>query len=362
MGISKASISASRSRILDEFPDDIGAPVHGRAYPPLSSREIPARLAVGSNTAWLIDAEGQIRSRCAIDELAVESRVGSTERRVNFPDGTLFLTDRHTALEALTADNSGSRLHRAEKFHPRLIVISLACLICAWGVWKYGLAVLVTLAVWMTPPPLVAAIDTGVMQAVDQVLAEPSALTPKKQAEVQDSFDRVLAALGPEAESHDYRLEFRHLPGMGPNAFALPNGTIVVTDDLVRLISTDAMAGVIGHEIGHVAEQHGLTQIYRSLGSFVLIGMMAGDTGPILEQVLLEGNLILSLSYSRQHELSADRFGVDLASRAGFDPNGLSEFFDLLAAQYGDHGTDWLSTHPGFEDRQENLQSLTQGH
>ncbi|WP_051927603.1 M48 family metallopeptidase [Ruegeria halocynthiae] len=346
---------------MDEFPEDIGAPVHGRAYPPLSSREISARLAVGTNTVWLIDAQGQIQARCALDELTVESRVGATERRVNFPDGTLFLTDRHTALEHLLADTSGSRLHHAEKFHPRLILISVACLAGAWGLWKYGLSVLVALAVWMTPPPLVSAIDTGVMQALDQVLTKPSTLNAGEKAKVQDSFNRVLAALGPAAEDHDYTLKFRDLPGMGPNAFALPNGSIVVTDDLVRLVSADALAGVIGHEIGHVAEQHGLTQIYRSLGAFVLIGMMAGDTGPVLEQVLLEGNLILSLSYSRQHELAADRFGVDLATRAGFDPDGLSEFFDLLDQEYGDHGDDWFSTHPGFKTRQENLKSLTQG-
>lgn len=320
------------------------------------------RLAVGTNTVWLIDEQGQIQTRCAPEELSVEPRIGSTERRVNFPDGTLFLTENHAALEHLIADSSGSRLHQAEKFHPRLIVVALTCLVAVWGVWKYGLTVLVALAVWMTPPPLVAAIDAGVMQALDQVLTEPSTLSDRDKAEAQDSFDQLLAALGPAAEDHDYTLEFRDLPGMGPNAFALPGGTIVATDDLVRRVSTDALAGVIGHEIGHVAEQHGLTQIYRSLGVFVLIGMMAGDTGPVLEQVLLEGNLILSLSYSRQHELAADQFGVELAKKAGFDPNGLSDFFELLEQEFGDQKTDWLSTHPRFEDRQENLKSVTQGH
>ncbi|MEX0286154.1 MAG: M48 family metallopeptidase [Paracoccaceae bacterium] len=347
---------------MEEFPEDIGAPVLGRAYPPLSSREIPSRLAVGTNTIWLIDNQGQIQTRCSPQELLVDSRVGSTERRVSFPDGTLFLTDRHNALEHLLADNSRSRLHHAEKVHPRLILVTLACLVGAWGIWKYGLAMLVSLAVWMTPPPLVAAIDAGTLHALDQVMTKPSALDEAEKAKVQDNFDRVLTALGPAAEEHNYSLKFRDMPGMGPNAFALPNGTIVVTDDLVRRVSTDALAGVIGHEIGHVAEQHGLTQIYRSLGAFVLIGMIAGDTGPMLEHVLLEGNLILSLSYSRQHELAADRFGVELATRAGFDPRGLSDFFELLEQEYGDQGNDWLSTHPKFKDRQDNLNALTRGH
>ena len=346
---------------MDESPQATGAPVHGRAYPPLRTREIPARLAVGSNTVWLIDEQGRIRSRCSPQELSVESRIGATERRVNFPDGTLFLTDRHAALEHLLADNSGSRLHQAEKFHPRLIVITLACLAGAWGVWKYGLSVLVALAVSMTPPELMEAIDTGIMQTLDLMLARPSALNIEEKAAAQNSFDRVLAALGPAVEQHDYNLQFRNLPRVGANAFALPHGTIIVTDDLVRLLSTDALAGVIGHEIGHVAEQHGLIQLYRSLGLYLLVGLLAGDTGPVLEQVLLEGNLLLSLPYSRQHELEADRFGLDLATRAGFDPDGLVEFFDLLADEYGDPEFDWLSTHPRFDERRRNLESMTRG-
>lgn len=347
---------------MADQPNDIGASVTGRAYPPLSSRETPVRLAIGTNTVWLIDEQGQVLTRSAPDELTVESRVGMTERRVTFPDGTLFLTTQHDALEHLLGDTSGSRLHGFERFHPRLILVTVACLIGAWGVWKYGLTLLVSLAVWMTPPPLVAAVDDGVMQAVDRSMAVPSKLPKARQAEVQQSFDTILTALGPEAERHDYQLEFRHLPGMGPNAFALPNGTIVISDDLINLASTDAIAGVLGHEIGHVAEQHGLHQIYRSVGGFVLIAMLAGDTGPMLEQILLEGNLILSLSYSRQHELSADRFGADLAARAGYDPGGLEEFFDLIATEFGDHEHDWFSTHPGFEERKEQLRDMTHGH
>ncbi len=318
-------------------------------------------MAIGTNTAWLIDETEQVMTRCDPAELQIEPRVGKTEWRVIFPDGTLFLTNDHDALEHLIGDQSGSVLHGFERFHPRLIVVTLACLAGIWGVWKYGLPLLVSLAVWMTPPTLTAAIDVSIMQTIDTLMAEPSALPDAKKAEVQESFDQIVAALGPEAEAHDYKLEFRHMPGLGPNAMALPNGTIIITDDLINITSTDAVAGVIGHEIGHVAEQHGLHQIYRSSGGFVLISLLAGDTGPILEDVLLEGNLILSLSYSRQHELAADRFGVDLAGRAGFDPGGLGEFFDLMVEQHGDHQSDWFSTHPGFGDRQDNLDALTGG-
>ncbi len=319
------------------------------------------RFAMGTNTAWLIGQDNKVVARSDPAELRIESRVGQTERRVNFPDGTLFLTSNHDALEHLIRDSSGSDLHRYEQFHPRLIVVVLACLVGAWGAWKYGLTALVAMAVWMTPPTLTAAIDTSVMQVVDQIMAEPSTLAQETKDDVSSHFDQLLLAMGPLADAHDYELQFRHLPGMGPNAFALPNGTIVISDALVDMAPPDAVAGVLGHEIGHVAEQHGLHQIYRSVGGYVLITLLAGDTGPILDQVLLEGNLLLSLPHSRKHELSADRFGVNLARQAGFDPAGLSEFFALLNAQYGEQTSGWFSTHPGSVERIENLDALTQG-
>ena len=200
----------------------------------------------------------------------------------------------------------------------------------------------------MTPPPLVAAIDTGVMQAVDQVhdRAQPAECrqTRPKFRTISTGFWRRWV---PPPKITTTGLEFRRFPGMGPNAFALPNGhDCGDRRSGKRRVSTDAMAGVIGHEIGHVAEQHGLTQIYRSLGTFVLIGMMAGDTGPVLEQVLLEGNLILSLSYSRQHELAADRFGVDLARPGpGSTPTACRISSTLLEQEFGDQKT-WTGSAP----------------
>ncbi|WP_170480987.1 M48 family metallopeptidase [Ruegeria arenilitoris] len=338
---------------------NIDASVTGRAYPPLSSREMAARLSVDTNTAWLIDDDERVIVQCDPLKLQLGTRVGRAERHVVLPDGTLFLTNHHDALEHLVGDRRGSLLHRYERLHPRLMIVLLACLVGTWGVWKYGLPILMSLAVWMTPPTLIASIDKTIMQTIDAIAAEPSRLPDKKKEEVQISFDLIISALGSQAGGHDYKLEFRNMPGMGPNAMALPNGTIVITDDLINIASPDAVAGVIGHEVGHVAQQHGLRQIYRSAGGFVLISLLAGDTGPILEDVLLEGSLILSLSYSRQHELAADQFGVRLAERAGFDPKGLSEFFDLMVSHHGDQHGNWFSTHPGFKERIEHLDALT---
>ena len=113
------------------------------------------------------------------------------------------------------------------------------------------------------------------------------------------------------------------------------------------------LAGVLGHEIGHKVEAHGLRQLYRSLSVYFLVAVIAGDTGPILEDFLFEGQLLLQLSYSRQHERSADEFGLTLMRNTGYDPQGLKRFFAAIEALAPDSEVDseWLSTHPLNKDR-----------
>ncbi|MCL6283476.1 M48 family metallopeptidase [Ruegeria sp. 2012CJ41-6] len=330
--------------------------IQGRAYPPLSSREIRARLAVGQDQVWLIDPGQRIMTQAGLMDVKIEPRLGQAERRIILPDGTLFLTDAHDTVDDLLGTRTS--LHGFEQFHPRLIAVALACILGAWAVWKYGLSALVHMAVWLTPGPVVSAMDQGMLASMDRVMSEPSQLDLDRQAEILKIFDHLQEQIDPQDQSHDYRIAFRHMPRMGPNAFALPGGTIIVTDTLAETASADALAGVIGHEMGHVAGHHGLKQVYRSVGGYVLISMLVGDTGPMLEDALLQGNLILSLSYSRTHELQADTFGATLSHQAGYDPDALLDFFDSLDLPEQDGASGWLSTHPGFEERKRNLRLL----
>ena len=102
---------------------------------------------------------------------------------------------------------------------------------------------------------------------------------------------------------------------------------------------------------------HGLQQVYSSLSIYLLIALIAGDAGPILEELLLEGQLALSLTHSREHELAADAFGYELTDLAGFDPDGIKRFFQSLNGQELE-GPEWLSSHPMFEKRLEALERI----
>ncbi|GFE64737.1 M48 family metallopeptidase [Litoreibacter roseus] len=332
----------------------------GRAFALHSSREIPCELFVSdSGRAVLTSEDGATVEDVAAEDLDVASPLGSAPRRITFPGGLVFETSDHDAVTQLTGATRGGLLHHYEQFSPRLVGVIAAAVLSVWIIWRYGLDILVTAAIALTPPILVDQIDRGTLKTIDLTMAETSTLDDAERDRVEQIFRTLLDDLpADQREKHDFTLLFRSMPDVGPNAFALPGGTVIMTDQFIEEFpGRDVLAGVLGHELGHVVEQHGLQQTYRSLGVFILIAFLAGDTGPILEDVLLEGSLLLSLSYSRSHETAADEFGLALSHRAGFDPAGLAVFFEKIS-EMGEGPPEWMSTHPANENRIEAIETF----
>ncbi len=310
-----------------------------------------------ATTLEVLDSSGAIITSAPLPAVKVDPPTNPVSRRVSFPDGTVFDTTDSHAISQLATHAGAVLQERMESWGPHLAVIVGAVLVSAWLLYRYGLDILVALAVWLTPAALVEEMDRGIVTSVDYVMAEPTELPRLEQEKVDRIFTTLVDALPEEDRAATgYSLEFRDMPAIGANAFALPGGTVIITDDFVRRFGQrDILAGVLAHEIGHVVEQHGLRSVYRSLGIFVLVAFLAGDTGPVIEDILLEGNLVLSLANSREAELAADRFGVNLAQDAGYDPAGLATFLDRLSVP-GGAPPDWLSTHPNSAERVEAIE------
>ena len=340
-----------------------GPGVAGRFYAAGTSRMVVSRIMLstaGEDHLTVRGAEGDSLASAALAQVDFSDRIGSAPRRLVFPDGSVFETDEHDAIAMLEGETHASRLHAWEAFHPRLVIVLLAGVASIWALWRYGLDIMVAGAIAMTPAPLYGAMDAGTLQALDTTMASPTDLPEEEQARIRAIFDDLVAVLPADAirKGQEYTLDFRSVPGIGPNAFAMPGGSVIMTDAFAEEFGDDdVVAGVLGHEIGHVAEDHGLKQVYRSLGIYVLVALMAGDTGPILENILLEGNLLLSLSFSREKELDADAFGVALVRDAGYDPRGLAKFFRDLILMVGDDNG-FRATHPSSSDRVERIEEL----
>jgi Zn-dependent protease with chaperone function len=199
--------------------------------------------------------------------------------------------------------------------------------------------------------------SSGTLASLDKSVLGPTKLTVAEQRRIRDGFDQIASFSSRGRDG--YHLHFRDGGYIGPNAFALPDGSLVLTDQLVKLANgdTEMILGVLAHEIGHVEKQHALRQMYRAAGTAGLIMLIAGDVGSSGQEALTDGAALLSLSYSRSAEAEADRVSVELMAKAGHDPTAIGRFFKLLEEKLGDHGgTSMLSTHPGTPERRKAIE------
>jgi Zn-dependent protease with chaperone function len=135
-----------------------------------------------------------------------------------------------------------------------------------------------------------------------------------------------------------------------PNAMALPGGRVYVNDGLIAQAQTpDELAGVLAHEIGHVARRDGTRTVLQTAGLSFLFGMMLGDfVGG--GAVIIAARTVLKSSYSRRVEAAADAYSVDLMQRASGDPHALGSILSRIVADKN-HGIKILLDHPETKDR-----------
>jgi Zn-dependent protease with chaperone function len=151
------------------------------------------------------------------------------------------------------------------------------------------------------------------------------------------------------------RLDFRDAPSLGPNAFALPDGQVVMTDQLVSLVSDDdELLAVLAHEAGHHEHRHGMRRGLESSAAVVVIGFLFGDLSGTGSLSVSIPTLLVNSGFSRRHEREADEFAFALLPRHGISPDA---FARVMARLSGDEGHSpagpigYLSTHPPSDER-----------
>lgn len=197
------------------------------------------------------------------------------------------------------------------------------------------------------------------LQSAPQMAQQHGGLHPDQAA--QDHVDRVGARLinNTVARASGYNYEFHLLADPNVmNAFALPGGQVFITAALYsQLENEDQLAGVLGHEIGHVIHRHGAERMAKMDLTNGLTGAAVIASGDYNTQQAAQmiGNLI-NMKYGREQELESDDFGVRLMLESGYDPNQLKGVMDILEAGSGGASKpEWQSTHPSHENRRETI-------
>lgn len=142
------------------------------------------------------------------------------------------------------------------------------------------------------------------------------------------------------------------------NAFALPGGKIGVYAGLLKVATTqDQLAAVIGHEVSHVLAGHSAERVSEGMATQIGVGVAQAATGVNGQLLDLASNVFFTLPHSRTQESEADLLGLDLMSKAGFDPRAAVTLWQNMAQAGGGKPPELLSTHPSDSTRIQQLEA-----
>jgi hypothetical protein len=173
------------------------------------------------------------------------------------------------------------------------------------------------------------------------------------QRYIESIGERLVAAIPGEFQHPEFHYEFKVVDVSDLNAFALPGGPMYVNRGMIQGSRNEGeLAGVMAHEISHVALRHATAQATKQnsfgnqaakLGMILGGAAVLGQTGAELGSM---GAQAWTTKYSREYESQADALGAQIIAAAGYDPHDLANVFQTLAQQGGAHGPQWLSSHP----------------
>jgi hypothetical protein len=180
---------------------------------------------------------------------------------------------------------------------------------------------------------------------------------------VEDVGRRLAAAIPPEFQHNEFRYTFDVVNMKEINAFALPGGPMYLNRGMIEASENEAeMAGVMAHEISHVALRHGTAQATKAqkfqigaVAGQILGAIVGGTAGSVIAQGSQFGLGTYFLKYSREYESQADILGAQILARAGYNPREMADMFKTIEKEGGRSGPEWMSSHPNPGNRYEAI-------
>lgn len=270
----------------------------------------------------LVECEAEPRV-IALSELAASERFSHATRSVQLADGAVLEVDDGAQLSrVLAAAGKPDAMVTRWQHSWRVVVVSLVLSIAAAiAGYVYLLPVVADHLAAYVPPSWAAALDDVVIaQLQRQDSLQSTALTADEQQRLRTRFAAVTATQtdAPKVTVHFFKM------GAMPNAFALPGGSIVLLDGLVKMApDDDALVGVFAHEFGHVQHRHGLRTLLRTALVSAVAAWYFGDFTSLANAAVL----VSQLSYTRAFETEADDTAFELMRANKVDTKSLAELF-----------------------------------
>lgn len=333
----------------------------GYLYDGRSSAQALVRFGVDAPGRLLVEhAGGEVEIIADAGGVKVSMRVANTRRTLMLADGRQIQSDDNDAIDAMFAARAGfDRLVHLLENRWRVALASVVATLFAglMLVW-YGVPWVADQVAHMVPMDWERQAGEHTLGTLAAMGFSASKLPAARQQELREAFTRFVSEL---PEARDYRLEFRDW--LGPNAFALPGGTVVFTDDIVALFdSEDEFLAVLAHEVGHLEQRHVMRTVFRGASIAVLTAVVFGDVGSASSVIIAVPTTLVYSAYSREFEREADAYAFAALKRRGKSPLAFASAMRKMDAAVKEierkegedepgEGWSYLSSHPDTEER-----------
>jgi Zn-dependent protease with chaperone function len=306
-------------------------------YDGLSARAKPVlvRVALDATPHISFDVEGETQTFILTD-CDVQAKLGGAKRMIDLPNGGRLEAVDISELEVAIPSKASAfwrGMHYLENHLGWVLVALIGTVFAGWLFLQFGVPKLAEYVAKATPPSMEKRVGEQALQGLDSKIGyfSPSKADPVRKASISAALKHLCDSL------HDcpqYQLEFRDGGMIGANAFALPGGYMVVTDQIIELSKNDTeIVAVLAHELGHVKQRHAFRQSLQGVLSGLILAAITGDVSSIgsgLPAVLMQ------MRYSREHETEADMYALNAMQKACLPPKAFADILQRLEAQMRD--------------------------
>ncbi|NQZ00008.1 MAG: M48 family metallopeptidase [Bdellovibrionales bacterium] len=320
-----------------------------------SSKATPCTIRVLGDQVF-VEVDGQTH-RFPLGEVEVSDRLGNIPRKVRLPDDSMVKIEDHPDIDELFGTSELNVFIHWLESHRYAVIIALASLISFSYLFYFEfLPCSAKMIASVTPQNVKEQLDKSVINSLETL----KLIEPEREALIErdDYKEFIEQQLEKYPELH---LKFEVIKGeeIGPNAFAIAGGTVMVTEKLIEKVGSHVyVKAILLHEIGHIYHNHVLQNIIQRMGiSLFLFAVIGAD------DITAVPMLVMSSAYSRDLEREADHFAADALIGYDLEPSLLAKALEELTEDQPESSDtekqfdSFTSTHPLTEERSEYLRN-----
>lgn len=330
--------------------------IKGCYYYPNSSQHQHCFATINESQIQLVDTQQNTLLSVLITECQIDSPLRGVASELSFADGGRFVPEDISHRWGFTDKKTGM-IERLEKSKPLIVASIILIPLLLWFILYRGIPAIAVYSVSLASPATVEAMGEQTLSVIEKVALAPTQLNDETQNDIQLTWLQMLDKL--HLDSAKYRLSFYQSDYFAANAFALPHGRVIVTDELVILLKDkpDALRAILLHEIGHVEYHHGIRLAAQATASTIVLAIIFGDLEGISEIVLGSSSSFLQQAFSRDMEREADKFAIEKLITLGYSNHDFANAIQALQkkldeqTQLDESWLKYLSTHPSSQER-----------